>query len=212
MNESIRLMIIKRDKVGKGAMNKLRKEGFLPGSISRRGSESISFSVRKDELSKALNANGMSSIYTLEADSKTDYTAMVREIQHAPVSWEWLHVTFQLVSLTEETTADISLHLKGREELLHKGFELLQQLESIQAKGLPGDFPASIDIDLSNMEPGDQITIADLKLPKGITSETESDRLVLSVSYPKLSEEVTAEDQETPSGEKTKPAVGSETR
>lgn len=211
MNESIRLMITNRVKGSKGAMNKLRKEGFLPGSISQRGGEAISFSVRKDEFSKALNANGMSSIYTLQADKKTAYTAMVREIQHDPVSWEWLHVTFQLVSLTEETTVDISLHIIGREELLHKGFELLQQLESLQIKGLPGDFPAFIDINVSNMEPGDQVTIADLKLPKGITSLTESDRLVLSVSYPKHREEETAENQETPGGENAKPATGSET-
>jgi large subunit ribosomal protein L25 len=210
MNESIKLMITKRDKGSKGAMNKLRKEGFVPGSISRKSNESISFSVKKDEISKVLSANGMSSIYTLQADKKTAYTAMVREIQYAPVSREWLHVTFQLVSLTEETTADISLHLKGREELLHKGFELLQQLESLQIKGLPGDFPASIDIDVSNMEPGDQVTIADLTLPKGITSLTESERLILSVSHPKLREEETVEEQETPDGEKAKPAAGSE--
>ena len=132
---------------------------------------------------------------------------MVREIQHAPVSREWLHVTFQSVSLTEENTADIPIHLKGQEDLIHKGFELLQHLESLQIKGLPGDFPASIDIDLSNMEPGAQVTIADLKLPKGITSLTESDRLILSVSHPKLREEETAVDQETPSGENAKPAV-----
>jgi len=210
MNESIKLMITKRDKGSKGAMNKLRKEGFLPGSISQRGREAISFSVRKDDFSKALNEHGMASIYTLQADKKTAYTAMVREIQHAPVSREWLHVTFQLVSLTEETTADIPLHLKGREELLHKGFELLQQLESIQIKGLPGAFPTSIDIDLSDMEPGDQVSIADLKLPKGITSLTEPDRLVLSISYPKLREEETAEDQETPVGENAKPKAGSD--
>jgi large subunit ribosomal protein L25 len=210
MNESIKLLITIRNKGSKGAMNKLRKEGYLPCSISKKGSDAISFSVKKDELSKALYTNGMSSIYTLQADKKTVYTAMVREIQYAPLSREWLHVTFQSVSLTEETTADISVHLKGRDELLHKGFELLQQLESIQVKGLPGDFPASIDIDVSNMEPGDQVTVADLKLPKGITILTESDRLLLSVSHPKLWAEKTAEVQATPDEENAKPAAGSE--
>ena len=210
MSKPIKLAIVKREKGSKGTMNKLRKEGFLPGSISQKGGEAISFSLRKDEFKKALGANGMSSIYSLQADKKTSYTAMVREIQYAPVSWDWLHVTFQLVSLTEETTADISLHLKGRDELLHKGFELLQHLESIQLKGLPGDFPASIDIDVSSMEPGDQVTIADLKLPKGTVGLTEPDRLVLSVSHPKLVEEEPAEAEEAPAEETAKPTEGVE--
>jgi large subunit ribosomal protein L25 len=208
MSKPIKLMITKREKGSKGAMNRLRKEGFVPGSISQKGGEAISFSVRKDEFKKALSAHGMSSVYSLQADKKTSYTAMVREVQLAPVSLEWLHVTFQLVSLTEETTADISLHLKGRDELLHKGFELLQQLESVQLKGLPGDFPASIDIDVSKMEPGAQVTIADLKLPKGTVSLTEPDRLVLTVSHPKLKVEEPAEAPETPVEENTKPAEG----
>ena len=73
MNESLRLMITKRTKGSKGAMNRLRKEGFLPGSLSHKGSESVSFSVKRDEFRKALSANGMSSIYTLQLDPKTAY-------------------------------------------------------------------------------------------------------------------------------------------
>ena len=65
-----------------------------------------------------------------------------------------------------------------------RAYELLQQLESVHLKGLPGDFPASIEIDVSNMKPGDQVTVADLKLPKGITCLTESDRLIVSVPHP----------------------------
>jgi large subunit ribosomal protein L25 len=212
MNESAKLMITKRDKSSKGAMNKLRKEGFVPSSMSQKGGESISFSVKKEELSKALNAHGLSGIYTLQADKKTAYTAMIHEIQHAPVSREWLHVTFQAVSLTEEATADVSVHLKGRDVLMHKGFELQQQLESIQIKGLPGDFPASIEIDVSNMEPGEQVTIADLKLPKGVTSLTEADRMVFAVSYPRIREKETAEKQEAPVAETVKPATDSEVK
>lgn len=210
MNESVKLTITKREKGSKGAMNRQRKEGFLPGSLSHKGSESVSFFLRRDEFRKALSANGMSSVYTLQADKKTAYPAMVREIQYAPVSREWQHVTFQLVSLTEETTAEISLHIKGRNELIHKGFELLQQLETILLKGLPGDFPASIEIDVSGMEPGDQVSIADLKLPKGITVLTEADRLVLTVSHQKVREEETAGTPEMPDDEKTPPAEGSE--
>ena len=189
MNKAAKLSIQKREPGSKGAMNQLRKSGFLPGSISRKGSDAITFSVRKDELRKALSANGTSAVYTLEVDKKTSYPVMVREIQYAPLTRDWLHVTFQLVSLTEETTAEVPLALIGRDDVIHKGYELFQQLETLLLKGLPGQFPASVDINVSELSPGDQITVADLTLPEGVVSETEEDRLILSVSYPKVQEE-----------------------
>jgi large subunit ribosomal protein L25 len=208
MDESARLTIEKRAKGSKGAMNRLRREGFLPCSMSQKGGDAVSFSVRKDEFRKAFSAHGMSGIYTLAAGKKNAYTAMVREIQYVPGSFDFLHVTFQSVSLAEETTADVSLHIKGRDELIHHGHELMQQLESVHLRGLPGDFPASIEIDVSHMMPGDQITVADLALPKGVACLTEPDRLVVSVPHPKLKAEETAGEQEAPEKETAEPAEG----
>lgn len=194
MNESAKLAIAKRAKGSKGAMNRLRKDGFLPGSLSRRGAEAVSFSVRRDEFRKALHENGMSGIYILQMDKKTAYPAMVREIQYVPGSEDFLHVTFQLVSLSEETTADIHVHIKGRDELHHNGFEFLQQLDSLRLKGLPGAFPSVINVDVSKMAPGDQVTVAEVELPEGLACLTEPDRLIVSVHHPKVHEEKTEEE------------------
>lgn len=196
MDKVTKLSIKKREPGTKGAMNQLRKSGFLPGSISQKGSDAIGFSVRKDELRKALNVNGTSAVYMLEVDKKTSYPVMVREIQYAPLTRDWLHVTFQLVSLTEETTADVPVVLIGRDDVIYNGYELLQQLETLVLRGLPGQFPASIDINVSELTPGDQITVANLTLPEGIVCETEEDRLILSVSYPRVQEE-TSKDTES---------------
>jgi len=210
MNESLKLTITARTKISKGEMSKLRKEGFLPGSLSQKGGESVSFFLKRDEFRKALNQNGMSSVYTLQLDKKTAYPAMVREIQYAPGFGDFLHITFQRVSLTEETTADIPVHIKGRDELVHNGHDLVQQLEAVHLKGLPGNFPAAIEIDVSGMQPGDTVTVADLQLPEGVACLTEADRLVVSVPHPKLVTEEPAEAEEAPAAEPAKPAEGGE--
>lgn len=195
MNESAKLTIVKRERSSKGDMNKLRQEGFLPGSISIKGQDAVMFSVRRDEFRKALHANSIASVYILAIDEKTTYPAMIREIQYAPVTKDWLHVTFQFVSLTEETTAEIPFEIVGRDDVLYKGYELLQQLETLLVRGLPTDFPSSIVIEVGEMEPGNQVTVADLKLPEGITAETEEDRLILAVSYARVQEEEEAEEE-----------------
>ena len=141
MDNSSKLMIEERTKGSKGAMKRLRSEGFLPCSLSHKGDTSLSFSVKKDEFRKAFNATGMSGVYTLQAGKKKPRTAMIREIQHVPGSYDFLHVTFQGISMTEETTADVHLHIHGRDDLQHNNYELIQQMESLHVKGLPGDFP-----------------------------------------------------------------------
>lgn len=208
MNESLRLTITSRTRISKGAMNQLRKEGLLPGSMSQKGGESVSFFLKRDEFRKALHENGMSGVYTLQLDKKTAYSAMVHEIQHAAGFGDFQHVTFQRVSLNEETTADITVHLKGRDELVRHGHEAVQQLEFVRLRGLPGSFPAALEIDVSAMKPGDLVTVADLPLPKDVFHVTEANRLIVSVPHPRLREEEPAEAEVTPAIEHAKPADG----
>lgn len=201
MNETAKLKIIQREKGSKSAIKQLRRDGYLPGSISQKGEEAISFSISKDELRRALLANGMSGIYSLQSGRKKPWPAMVREIQYAPVTREWLHITFQLVSLTEETTADIPLNIIGREDVQYAGFEMFQQMETIALRGLPTDFPAAIDVNVSEMTAGDQVTVGDLELPEGLTTDVEADRLILSVSHPRVREEAADVAEEAAEGE-----------
>ena len=195
MDNSTKLKIEERAKGSKGATKRLRKEGLLPGSISRKGDTSVSISLKYDEFRKAFKQMGQSGVFTLQVGRKKPYSAMIREIQYVPGTYDFLHITFQGISLDEETTADIHLHIQGRDELHHNNYELLQQLESLHMKGLPGDFPQAINIDVSKMVPGDHLTVADVELPEGLTCLTESDRLVLSVGHPKVrADEATGED------------------
>lgn len=202
------LNITLRERAGKGAMRQLRREGMLPGSMSYKGEESVSFAVNKDAFRRLVNQNGLSGIYTLQVDKKTSYPAMVREVQYAPMTRDLQHVTFQRVSLTEETTADIAINVIGKEDVQHAGLELLQQLETVAVRGLPTDFPQAIDVDVSKMTAGEQVTVADLVVPEGLTVETEADRLILNVSYPRVQEEETpaAEGAEETASEEAAPA------
>lgn len=192
MSKAVTLKVEMREHQSKGTIKSLRKAGFVPGSISHKGSDAVSITLKRDELIKALQKNSLSTVFNLKVDSKNAYDVLVREIQYAPLTREMLHVTFQQISLTEETTADIEIHAVGKDGVIHRGLELLQHLGSLAVRGLPGDFPGTIDVDVSKMEAGDQVTVADLKLPKGIVSEDEPEKLILAVSHPKAHAEAAA--------------------
>ncbi len=189
------ISVLSRAAMTKGDIKRLRREGMVPGSISIRGQDAVSISVRRDELHKFLQRNGMTSVVQLDVSGQDSYTAMVREIQHAPLTREWLHVTFQHVSMTEETTANVPVTILGRDTVSHAGFESSIQLDAIEVRGLPGDLPQSIEVDVSHMVAGDNLHVRDLTLPEGITALTEEDRLVFSVSHPRVvAEEETTEE------------------
>ena len=194
MKQATVLRIEQRGVQTKGEIKNMRKAGIVPASISRKGSEAISFSIKKDDLAKALAAEGMNSVFQLNMEGSKPLTAMVREIQHAPLTRDWLHVTFQYVSLTEETHADIPINIIGRDDVTYKGLEALQQLDMLNVRGLPTDFPNTIDITVSEMGAGDHLYVRDVELPEGLVCTTDPDRIIFSVSYPRAQEVV----EETP--------------
>ena len=182
------LKVNTREALSKRGNRRLRKEGILPGSISSKGAEAVSVSIKRDELLRALASEGMSAVFKLQAEDKTSYNVMVKELQSAPITGEVLHVTFQHVSLTEETRAEITIQVMGRDSLEHKRLEFQQQLNTLPVRGLPQDIPNAVEIEVGDMEAGDTLYVSDLKLPEGIETEMDLDRVVFSVSMPRVQE------------------------
>lgn len=198
--------VLLKESMSKRGNNRLRSEGYLPGSISCKGEESISIAVRYDELKRALAEGGMSAVLKLEDESGTAYHAMVGDVQTAPLTQAPLHVDFKRVFMTEETRINVAIQPINREPLDIERLEFLQHLDQLSVRGLPADIPNVIEVDIGNMRAGDNLYVADIKLPENITTDTEEDRLVFTVSTPRVyaeleesadSEEATQEDVST---------------
>lgn len=198
--DSLRIKIERREPMSKGGIKALRRQGLLPASLSAKGEEPLAFTIRRDELMQSISQNGRLAVFKLALGRKT-YNAMVKEVQYAPVTRECLHVTFQRIALDEVTKAEVQLRALGREDVLYKKLDFLQHMDSLQVQGLPNDIPNAIEVDVSSMEAGDSITVGGLRLPEGITTDAEPDRIVFTVSHPRVQEEAPAEAGEPAEGE-----------
>ena len=192
------IKVTKRELKTKGQMNDLRKSGILPASIYSRGEDSLNISVNRIDLLKLLSEHGKSSVLNLKLGSKS-YNVMVREMQTQPLTFDCIHVTFQHVFLDEATKAEVPLQAHGLDEITRKGFEFVQQLDMIPVTGLPNEIPSDISIDVSEMEAGDTMYVRDITFPKGIVTDMEEDRVVFSVSYPRIVE--VEEDEQAAEGD-----------
>lgn len=149
-----------------------------------KGLEAFSIKLKESELRKSITKFGRNYLYTLDLDGKETYTVMLKDIQQAPLTNRILNVSFHQISLTEEVRTNLDIRLIGREAVEHKGLLVLRQLEIIPVKGLPQDIPDYIEIDITNLELGDQITVADVNYPKGIAADIEKDQIVLLIKDP----------------------------
>lgn len=188
MNETAIINYKGRQNTNKGDKTALRKDGFLLGNISRKGLDSVSIAIKRDELRKALKTFGRNAVIKLTSSDSEEYTVMLKDIQTAPVTNEVLHVDFQQVSLTETVKSDVALEFKGIELLEAKRLLLNRHLEVVHVSGFPQDIPDTITIDVSTLEAGSSVLIGDLTYPKNITPELEADQIVISISEHKVQE------------------------
>lgn len=195
MSETATLKIEVRKDVSKTENKRLLHNGYIIGVINGKGSEAIPVAVKKDEFRKALKENGRTSILKLKGPGRKSYNVMIKSIQVSPLKYEYHHVDFQQVSLTEEVRMEVAIKFAGTEYLSSNRLILNKQMDTLTVIGLPQNIPSAIEIDVSRHGAGDNILVEDLPLGAEITTDIDPTHLVASIGEAKImSEEKPAED------------------
>ena len=68
---------------------------------------------------------------------------------------------------------------------------------TISISALPTNIPSSIDVDISELNVGDNVTVADIDLPEGVTLASEDDESILvTITIPRAAVEEEVSDEE----------------
>ena len=162
--KSIEIKSSIREKIGKVDSKSLRKNGFVP-CVLYGGKETIHFS--------ATEINFKDLVYTAAAHTVTlDFgdkkiNAILQDIQFHPVSDRIIHADFYEIHEDKDITMDIPVIISGSAPgVLNDGGMLSRNKRKIRIKAIPSNLPDSIDIDISSMQLGDKITMADIQSDK----------------------------------------------
>ncbi len=196
MAQGANLNVEVRKEVSKKENKKLQNNGYIIGVINQKGMDSIPVAVKKDEFRKVLKDNGRNAILKLQDSDNNSYDVMVKTIELSPMKFEYYHIDFQKVSLTEELKVDVALRFIGTDFLKPKRLILNRQMDTIVVIGFPQDIPDSIEVDVTEKENGDSIYVSDLTLGKGITTDVDPNQLVASINEAKVVVEETSEEEE----------------
>jgi large subunit ribosomal protein L25 len=190
--------------VGKSAARKIRREGKVPGIVYGQGGEPEAVAVPSRELQHILHgAGGSNTLINLDLSGRQDLV-LARQVVRHPVRHTLVHVDFIRVRRDQAVTAEVPIHLTGEPLGVRDGGLLEQDTFTLSIEAKPGDLPAGIEADVSALGIGDQLTVAELKLPAGVATTQEPGDLVAHVSAPRgldLPEAEAAEGEEGAEGE-----------
>jgi len=168
----------------------LRKEGFLPAVVYGSVPETLSISVPAVEFLRVWREAGESSVVSL-ALSKGNKKVLIYDVQKDPVKEYPIHVDFYAIDEKKEVEVDVPIEFVGVSGAIKElGGTLVKVMHEMKIKGLPSALPHAIEVDISSLaELDSQITVADIKLPAGITAVMNPEEIVVLASTAKEEQE-----------------------
>lgn len=188
--EEITLSVEARGDRGKGAARRLRRAGKVPGVFY--GPKSTATPIAIDRKHFAVHVANLEGSHLIRFDSSvTDLqrrVALVREVQHHPVTGGILHVDFYEVDLARRLRVTVPLHFVGKAKGLADGGILQPILRDMEVECLPGDIPQYIEVDVTALAIHDAVHLAELRMPTNVTAVFETNEAVVTVLPPTVEE------------------------
>ena len=190
-----------RTTTGSPAARRLRAEGHIPGVIYGQGMTPVSVTVERRELRLALSGPaGSNTVLTLEVDGKS-YPAVVKDMQRHPIRRTVAHIDFLQVNMNEEITVSVAVHLVGEAKAVAAEGGLVDaSVDTIEVSCTPNNMPNAFEIDVTEMQPGDVIRLADVPMPVGVTALGDPEMPIVTILITSAAE-AAADEAEVAEGE-----------
>lgn len=198
-----------RLKTGKGSARRARRDGVVPGIIYGWETKPKTLSIDESSLERFLNSPASGGLVEVRVGEEK-HTVLVKEIQRDPVRGHLLHVDFHKVRLDQEVQTLVPITVVGEEQRVSDGGILALSIHELPISCLPTHIPDAISVDVSSLAMGDTLTVADLELPEGVTTDEDLQSPIVSVVAPEEEVEEPVEDEEEAAEEAAEEEVDSE--
>jgi large subunit ribosomal protein L25 len=188
---------------GKGVSRKLRSSGSIPAVLYGPGSNSVSLSIQSADLVDLLRMEkgeaGFIKLIIQGEGENHEKLSMIKELQTNPVTHSLIHADFYEIRMDHKLTMDVPIHLVGQPIGVEMGGELHQFKRDLKVACLPAVMPKFVEIDISGLDIGKTLRVADVKLAEGIEVLDSDDAQIISVVVKRaVEEEKPAEEEAAP--------------
>ncbi len=177
------LKVEKREGAGKYHSFKLRKAGNIPGIVYGKGiQDNLNIALNLKEFLAIIKAGDR--LVDLDFGSNK-MRVLLKAVQHGTYDHEILHADFRAISENEILEVSLEIVLTGEAPGLQVGGMLEQNLHQITAKCLPKDLPERVAVDVSGLNLGDILYVADLPKLNGVEYVQHGNPAVVSCHAPR---------------------------
>ena len=185
---NVELLAETRSTTGKGAARSLRRQAKIPGVVYGPKAEPLPISVADNALEKLLREMGEESkllkLNVADGQNLQTHQVLIREVQVHPVRRQFLHVDFYEVPLDQPIVVEVPVELLGEAAGVKEGGLLNLIRRTLAVRCLPGDIPEKVQIDVTSLEIGSTVHIADLVQQVPFELADEEHLTVVTINAP----------------------------
>lgn len=188
--ETLEIQVDARDPGGKRTARRLRRSGKIPGILYGTKTQAVALEFNKKEFSSRVAGLEGSHLVRLKssATALADKVALVKEMQHHPITGEVVHADLYEVDLTAKIRVHVPLHFVGKAVGVVRGGILQPIVREIEVECLPMDIPEFFNVEVSELDIGNSVHIEALPMPEGIKAIYESNLALVAVVPPTVEE------------------------
>jgi large subunit ribosomal protein L25 len=161
--DRLKLEVREREDLGSRRTRRLRSEGLIPGVLYGNG-HARAIVVPERELRTAMTGpSGLHAILDVVVEGqKTVHPSILADYQQDPIRGTISHIDLREVRLDQTIHATVAIQLIGESVGVKAGGMISLVTREIHVEALPGDVPEHIDVDVTHLEVGDVLRLADL--------------------------------------------------
>ena len=183
LKETPKLEVELREKLGSRYAARVRNEGKIPAVVYGHKKGPVHVQVEYKPLVALLRDNAH--LIDVVVGGETEH-CVVKDMQWDYLGDTLVHIDFERVDLAEKVTVEVDVVLKGEPKALSEAGAFLDNpLVKIELACRADSIPEKLTVDVSELEAGKAITVADLELPEGIKATADAETVIAQVKVAK---------------------------
>lgn len=192
----LKISVITDRPLGSRSARRLRTEGKVPAVVYGLGEDSVPVAVEWSDLRRAITTDaGLNALITLDIDGQQQLS-IIKDLQRDPVRRDVTHVDFIRIDREAEIQVEVPIVVQGQAEAVEREDGTVAHLMfNILVNSKPDSIPDELVLDVSDMEIGDAIRVADLDFPAGVSTEVDPEEVIVTAMVSRSTIEVAAEEE-----------------
>ncbi len=173
----------------------IRKKGFVPGILYGKNMDSVGVAMDNKEFKQMYSENKENKVFDIEFNDEV-HKVYIHEVQRQTMNdKEFIHFDLHKVTNEDFVHTHIPIVLENKSKIESQGYVVQQQLLDVEVKYGAYNTATHVSGDLSYLQDGGSLTVADLNIPQGVSILEDMNSIVASVNYPKAYQSIDEENE-----------------